>query len=207
MSRTTKQALGWTYGFALACTLTGCATLAGDPSSSIGTQASHMLNADARYDSPEFRFLDFKYLLKGKQISGYWRSMISQPGFNGLASVGMESSRVGDAVYVKWRHTSTGTVYEKTVSLQGRLAIPIQEGGQLHFVLAHEEPHIYIAAPRPDYAPTRPNAKPGTICKDKRVNAQLNPTPDSLVSAFYCGRIVWKVYPEQKQINFALEQL
>lgn len=192
--------------FLLVGALTGCAAVSSDPLASIGTRAPHGLSADARYDSPEFRFLDFQYLLKGKQISGYWRSMLSQPGFSGLASLGMESSLVGDTAYLKWIHSPSSTMYEKTVSLKDRLAIPVQEGGKLRFVLAHEAPHIYVVAPPPEWPP-KLNPKLGALCKEKSAQAKSNPTPDNRARALYCGRVVWKIYPEQKQINLDLEQL
>ena len=192
--------------FLLLGALTGCAAISSDPSASIGTLAPHTLIADAHWDSPDFVFLDFQYLLNGKQIAGYARSQLSQPGFSGLTSFMQESSRVGDAVYVKWLHTPSGRVYEKTVSLKGRLAIPVQEGGKLYFVLAHDEPHIYVAVP-PSKWPPKPNPKLGAVCKEKSARAKSNPTPDNRVGTYYCGRVVWKVYPEQKQINLVPEQL
>lgn len=185
--------------------LSGCATFSDDPSASIGTRAPHTLIADAHWDSPGFIFLDFQYLLNGKQIAGYARSQLRQPGFNGLTSFMQESSRVGDSFYVKWMHAPTGAVYEKTVNLKGQLPISVQEGGKLYFVLAHDEPHVYVAAPTAGWT-SKPNPKLEAVCKEKFTQAKLFPTPDNRVSSYYCGRVVWKVYPEQKQINFDSEE-
>lgn len=115
-----------------------------------------MLMAHARWDSPEFRFLDFQYRLDGKVVGGHTRSFVKNSLPEGFASLGMETRRVGDTVYVKWHHTPTGTVYENTIDLRGRLPAPIKESGALYFVLAHETVHVYLVDPPPPYENRKP---------------------------------------------------
>lgn len=161
-----------------------------------------MLNAHTGWDSPEFRFLDFQYRLDGKIVGGHTRSFVKNSLPEGFASLGMETRRVGDTVYVKWLHVPTGTVYENTIDLRGRLPAPIKESGALYFVLAHETVHIYLVGPPPPL--DKPNRLYG--CAKAHKTGLASPTPDNRARAYNCFLKVWKVYPEQKLINAPQEQ-
>jgi len=161
-----------------------------------------MLTAYAGWDSPDFTFQDFRYFLNGKQIAGDSRSFVQRIESRGYSGPGEESIRVGDIVYVKWRHKPPGTVYENTIDLRGRLPAPIKEGGALYFVLAHETVHVYLVGPPQPWE----NRKPIYGCDKLKKIGKAEPTPDNRARAYNCADKVWKVYPEQKLINVPLEQ-
>lgn len=156
-----------------------------------------MLTAYAGWDSPDFVFLDFRYFLDGKQIAGDSRSFVKRVESRGYSGPGEESTRVGDTVYIKWRHKPTGTVYENTIDLRGRLPASVKDGGALYFVLAHETVHIYLAGPAQHWE----NRKPIYGCSALHAASKASPSPDNSARAYYCARTVWKVFPEQKLIN------
>ena len=192
----------WLAALAVSLLTTGCAGLSGDPSASIGAPTSHMLSAYTDWDSPGFYFLDFQYRLNGKQIGGRDRAFVKRHEPLGFMRLGEETRRVGDTVYVKWRHAPTGAVYENTIDLRGRLPAPVKESGALYFVLAHEAVHVYLVDPPPSYE----NRKPIYGCDKLKKIGRAEPTPDNRARAFNCADKVWKVYPEQKLINVPQEQ-
>ncbi|QKD46268.1 hypothetical protein HF896_06355 [Alicycliphilus denitrificans] len=161
-----------------------------------------MLAAHTGRDSPDFRFLDFQYRLNGKLVSARNRAFVRNSEPLGFASLGEESTRVGDTVYIKWLHKPTGAVYENTIDLRGLLPAPVKAGSDLYFVLAHETVHVYLVDPPPPYE----NRKPIYGCDKLKKIGKAEPTPDNRARAFNCADKVWKVYPEQKLINVPQEQ-
>lgn len=144
--------------------------------------------------NPDYRYLDFKYLLAGKQIGGFSRSLVTDSAFSGAMSAGEAHYLVGDSFYVKWRHSATGVVYEKTVNFRRLLPVSVEEMGRLYIVVDRETLNLYLASAW---------RKGLTTCAYKQEISKKNPTPDNRAAAYNCGSLLWKIYPEQRQLNFS----
>lgn len=172
----------------------GCAAPGGMLSPTKTPRVLHSIELESTgLSNPEYRYLDFKYLLAGRQIGGFSRSLVTDSSFSGVMRAGEAHYRVGDSVYVKWRHTPTGTVYEKTVTFRSLLPVSVAEMGQFYIVVDRETLNLYLAS----------DWKKGlTPCAYKQEISKKNPTPDNRAAAYNCGRLLWKIYPEKRQLNF-----
>jgi hypothetical protein len=75
---------------------------------------------DVTRDNQDAIVLDYKYTLDGETLVGAYQDYVEkQIGFPGESNFGRMP--IGDSLYFKWKIISTGMVYEKSVSLKGRL--------------------------------------------------------------------------------------
>ncbi len=178
---------------ALVVFLGGCGTHSSRPEPYRGGSRLHGITAIPKWDSPGTVILDFKYLANGKQIGGISRQTAEAPGFGGWGSIGESRYTVGDAVYAKWKLVETGEVFEQTVNLSNLLPAPVEEMGGFYFVFDKATLHIYLASAW----------KKGLVpCSIRHAQRRDNLTPDSAAAAYNCGSLLWKLYPEQKQLNY-----
>lgn len=180
----------------LASLFSGCAITSSGSLLNLQPRVLHGVKLEATGFNKEYRYLDFKYLLRGKQIGGFSRGLVTDPSFSGAIDAGESHYRVGDSLYLRWKHLPSGVIYEKTVNFRNLLPSPVQERGGFYLAVDRDVLNIYLAS----------DWKKGlTPCSEKQNISNKNPTPDNRAAAYHCGSLLWKIYPEQKQLNMVIK--
>lgn len=171
----------------------GCALQPNGIPPQLSSRVMHSITTEPIATNPAYRYLDFKYLLNGRRIGGYSQAFVTDPNFTWASGVGEMGYQVGDSLYVKWIHVPTGTVYEQKVNLIDKLPNSVKEFDNFYIIVGPDTLHLYLAgASRLGLVP----------CAEKQETKRKNPTPDNRAAAYNCARILWKIFPEQRQLNF-----
>lgn len=180
----------------LASLFSGCAVTSSGSLLNLQPRVLHSVKLESTGFNKEYLYLDFKYLLRGKQIGGFSRSLVMDPSFSGAITAGESHYRVGDSLYLKWKHLPSGVIYEKTVKLKNLLPSTVQERGGFYLAVDRDVLNIYLAS----------DWKKGlSSCSEKQNISKKNPIPDNRAAAYHCGSLLWKIYPEQRQINMIIK--
>jgi hypothetical protein len=132
---------------AFACML----LLAGGCTTSAGV-VDHAFSFDVRYDSQDAEVLDYRYGASRLPVRAPADAVAQgKPLYQANVSGPMQ---LGDSLYVKWRNSATGSVYEDTVDLRPRLPADMT-GRRIHFSVKGPQLYVYLIAPVP-----RPPDKP-----------------------------------------------
>lgn len=146
-----------------------------DPAScaSAAGKQNYSFEFDLRYDKQHTAILDYWY---GNSREDWWVKATEELVKEGHAFYFenvTEPMMPGGTLYVKWRDTETGKVYEETVDLRHRLPKNI-ENKSLFLMFKNSQLYVYL------------------VSQDNRPSDMPTNGPD-----MYASRIVTTIYPDQ----------
>ncbi|WP_124946714.1 hypothetical protein [Sulfurirhabdus autotrophica] len=131
-----KNTMKWLFSFFVLMVITSCA--------SSPKVVDHAFGFDMRKDGQDAVVLDYRYGGSNLPIRAPEWAVKEGKTF---ASNGVQGSmNKGEFLYVKWRNTTTGKVYEDTVDLRQRLPADITNH-TIYFMIHGAQLYVYLISP------------------------------------------------------------